>query len=248
MPLRVGLTYTQMKLGWADKRLNELNAEVDRFRNDAYSVREYDDLDKSFHIVHVIQNVTPDSIGMLVGEFTYALRSGLDQLAWQLALLTTDKPGRQTCFPIESECPLPSNKSYREKIADIPPAALSIIESLQPYQGWSVREKHPLWQLNKLGNIDKHRVVAIGHIPFTINTSIVANFRVNLQDTVEIVVPLDQKADLKIDVKVPSIVFGDPIDVTDGISSFEITIHEMRKIYDFVRNDVVPKLAGCFPQ
>lgn len=128
--MNVGLTYTQMKLGWGRRRLDELKREVEEFRKDAYLVHDKDDFEQSRYRICIEQKITPDPIGMLVGEFAYALRSGLDHLAWQLALQTTDKAGRQTAFPIESEKPIPTNKGYRDKIADILPQALPVIDAL----------------------------------------------------------------------------------------------------------------------
>ena len=129
MPLRVGLAHTQMKLGWADKRLNELKGEVAKFRKDAYTRRTKDNIEKARHYSSLNKKLTPDAVGMLIGEFAYCLRSSLDNLAWQLALLTTDTPGRNTAFPgLESECPGPGNRGYNEKVASIPPNALRIVE------------------------------------------------------------------------------------------------------------------------
>ncbi len=249
MPLRVGLTYAQMKLGWAHKRLNELEVAVAEFRKDAYTITQYDDLEESWHHTYIEQKNTPDPIGMLVGEFAYALRSGLDQLAWQLALITTDKPGGQTCFPIESECPLPSNKSYARKVENIPPLALKVIESLQPYTDWPRRKEHPLWQLNRLCNLDKHQVVAVAHIPFRVDTTpVIALFRPYFKNGVLVSIPLADKDSLQLKIEVPDIPFGEPIDTTDGVSDFEITLDGLSKICDFVRNDVVPKFESFFPK
>jgi hypothetical protein len=250
MPLRVGLTYTQMKLGWADKRLNELKIAVAKFRNNAYTVRQYDDLENSLHCIWIEQTVTPDDVPMLLGEFAYALRSGLDQLAWQLALITTDKPSGKTCFPVESKCPLPSDKRYTEKIRSIPPVALQVIESLQPYRDQSRLKQDPLWQLNKLCNIDKHRQVAIGHIPFRLEAeaNVVLTARPNFQNGILVSIPLADKDKLELKIEVPDIPFGDPIDTADAIADFEITLDGLRKIYDFVRNDVVPKFEAFFPK
>jgi hypothetical protein len=248
MPLRVGLTYTQMKLGWASKRLDELKAAVAKFRNDAYTVTQNDDLQEALHVIWVEQKITPDDIGMLVGELAYALRSGLDQLAWQLALTTTDKPGGQTCFPIESECPLPSNNSYARKTVSIPPVALKVIESLQPYTCWSRRKEHPLWQLNRLSNIDKHQVVAVGHIPFRLESNVILTARPHFKNGILITIPLAEKEKLQLKIQVPDIPFGEPIDATDAAADFEITLDGLSKIYDFVRNEVVPKFEPFFPK
>ena len=37
-----------------------------------------------------------------VGELVHSLRSALDNLAWDLALITTRKPPRSTAFPIHT--------------------------------------------------------------------------------------------------------------------------------------------------
>ena len=237
-----------MKLGWAYIRLNELKIAVVKFRNDAYTVTPYDDLENSLYYIWVEQKVTPDDVPMLLGEFAYALRSGLDHLAWQLALITTDKPGGQTCFPIESECPLPSNKSYARKIADIPPSALKVIESLQPYTDWARRKEHPLWQLNRLCNIDKHEQVAIGSIPFRFEANVVMTARPHFKHGTLISIPLSEKDKFQLKIEVPDIPFGPPIDATDAIPDFEVTTDGLSKIYNFVRYEVVPKFESFFPK
>lgn len=244
-----GLTHTQMKLGWGYKRLNELKGEIRKFRDDSYLIHRQDDIENSRHRIYIEQKVTPDSLGMLAGEYAYALRSGLDHLAWQLALLTNPKPGNLTAFPIESVCPYPGpKKSYREKIADIPPAALAVIESLQPYKVWPGFRDHPLWQLNRLCNIDKHRVVALGHIAFQIfiEDTVSRAWRRDTDEGIEISIPLAEKAKLHIEVTCPGVVFGEPIDSTDAVSDFEISIEGLERIYDFIRNDVVPRFEMFF--
>jgi hypothetical protein len=244
--MRVGLTYTQMKLGWGRKRLDELKREVDEFRKDSYLIRTEDDVQHSRYRVQVEQKITPDSIGMLVGEFAYALRSSLDHLAWQLALLTTDEPGRLTAFPIESQAPLPSNKSYWDKVADVPPAALAIIESFQPYK--SAYRNHPLWQLNRLCNVDKHRVVAVGSFDYRVTvTPGISDVRWrDGKNGFEISVPLAEKAKLQMNIECPGVIFGDPIEVTDAVADFEIEIDGLERIYNFLRNDLVPRFDSFF--
>jgi hypothetical protein len=249
-PLRVGLAHTQMKLGWAYKRLDELKGEVAKFRKDAYTETRKDNAERDRHYVCIEQKATPDAVGMLIGEFAYCLRSSLDNLAWQLALLTTDNPGRTTAFPVESMLPLPTNKSYIDKIADIPATALTIIESLQPYKATPSFQDHPLWKLNRLCNIDKHRAVAVGHIAFSIGIFNVSQAwwdGSTFQHAVIVSVPLSEKDKLQLNVDVPGIVFGEPIDRTDGTSDLEIDLDGLTAIYNFTRQDVVPRFSGLFP-
>jgi len=236
-----------MKLRRAQVHLDKLKGEISRFREKGYSITRQDDVNSSRHIARIEQAVTPELLPLLVGEFAYSIRSGLDHLAWQLALLTTDKPGRRTCFPIDSECPLSSNKSYREKIADIPPVALSVIELLQPYKTSPMFKTHPLWQLNRLCNIDKHQVMAVSCVEFAVGIYGVTEFkRSDFDHRIEISVPLSEKNNFQLNVKIPDVVFGDPIDITNGTSSFEIRLDELSKIYDFVGFDVIPRFARFF--
>jgi len=108
---------------------------LDFAKSKPYTERRYDDNQNARHIFCVEHKGMPDPIG------TFDWRNSLTNIRFRpltishgkLALLTTDKPNRQTAFPIESECPGPSNKSFNEKVADIPPDALRVIEALQPY-------------------------------------------------------------------------------------------------------------------
>lgn len=251
MPLRVGLVYTQMKLGRAYEHLNNLKVEIDRFvQRKPYTITRYDYLPKSWHILCVKQDITPDPVAILVGEFAYAIRSGLDNLAWQLALLTTDKPSRLTAFPIESVCPLPSNKGFKEKIANIPTEALKVIEALQPYTCQPTLKLHPLWRINKLANLDKHQVVPISSINFAFGVHEVSMTHGRRDDeinhTTEIAIPLAEKDKVKFDVECTGIEFGDPIDTTDAVSDFTVDWDGLRHIYEFVRYDAVPRFERFF--
>ena len=115
-----------MKLDRAQEHLDQLKAEIGKVIEDKpYTERRYDDLEHSRHVISVEQHVTPDPPGILVGEFAYCVRSALDHLAWQLALITTDNPARTTAFPIESVCPGPKSKTFDEKVASLPPQALA---------------------------------------------------------------------------------------------------------------------------
>ena len=206
---------------------------------------------KILEMLHICieQKVTPDPVCMLIGEFAYSLRSSLDNLAWLLALLTTAKPGPMTAFPIESKCPLPGDRGYAKKVANLPPQALSVIESLQPYKTAPSFKDNPLWQLNRLCNIDKHRTVAVGHIAFSI---VFPGFPEVWVDTdtfthaMIISVPIADKEKFQLNISIDDIVFGEPIELPDGISDFEVTMDGLSAIYDFVRNDVVPRFAGFF--
>jgi hypothetical protein len=60
--------------------------------------------------------------------------------------------------------------------------------------------------------------------------------------------PNRRKEHLQLDINVPGVVFGEPIETTDTVSDFEITLDRLGEIYRLVRLDVVPKFAGFFQQ
>jgi len=103
----------------------------------------------------------PTSLGVIVGEVLFNLRSCLDHVAWQLVLNNGGKPGERMSFPILG----PPRKTGADPARTIrqlrvSTAAAEVIDSLQPYQ----REdfvNHHLWILNKLCNVDKHRMLLV---------------------------------------------------------------------------------------
>jgi hypothetical protein len=91
-------------------------------------------------------------------------------------------------------------------------------------------------------------MVAIGHIPFNIyvHPTVSGAWRSGTNHTIEISVPLAEKSKFKMDVNVPEIIFGEPIDVSDGASDFELTWDNLSAIYKFVRYNAVPLFERFF--
>lgn len=99
----------------------------------------------------------PLVIGVIVGEIIHDVRSALDHLVWQLALLNTATPTRVTQFPIAiSEEEFRSNRG-QNMIRDLAPKHRTAIEELQPYKGTDTGLA--LYDLRVLSNTDKHRVI-----------------------------------------------------------------------------------------
>ena len=100
-------------------------------------------------------------LNTLIGEFLHDTRSSLDHLARQLVLSAGGKPTRDTKFPLRGEPPTDDQGQH------VPPsiagginaAAETVVGAAQPYNLGANYRTHPLWRLNKLWNIDKHRDV-----------------------------------------------------------------------------------------
>ncbi|NQU97390.1 MAG: hypothetical protein HQ548_07090 [Chloroflexi bacterium] len=133
--------------------MHTLSNEVERFyKSRSYSACHAQDVDTREHVFFVhFSTEVDENWSVLVGEYVYQLRSSLDHMIYQMAC----PPVKGSEFPIfvdrDDYC-----RRGRYKIRGIPTAAVSIIEDAQP---WNCREptSHPLWLLQELSNIDKHR-------------------------------------------------------------------------------------------
>lgn len=101
---------------------------------------------------------------LLVGDVAHNLRSSLDHLVYQLALLKNPafKHERRTAFPIFTEKEEFRSKGMRRIGPHLPLSATKIIVKHQPYKRPNPT-RDSLWILSELDNIDKHRtIVALG--------------------------------------------------------------------------------------
>lgn len=104
-------------------------------------------------------------IPLMLGDFVHNLRSTLDHIVCQLALLNGQPVEccTKTAFPV---CIDPSHESLVRKAKRfVSSKAFEVIEECQPYaaakaQGYPP-EHHTLWILSELDNIDKHRTVLV---------------------------------------------------------------------------------------
>ena len=97
-----GLLYPQMKGERAGEHLKELQHQLQLFLGNPYVVTDRDDHEHALYRMFIRLNAAPRSIPILIGEYAYSLRSALDNLAWQLGLLSGRNPSRSSAFPINS--------------------------------------------------------------------------------------------------------------------------------------------------
>ncbi len=106
------------------------------------------------------------TLPLIVGDCIHNLRSALDHLVYQLAILNGcgAKGARNTLFPV---CISPGDFAdiAKRKVAPfVSSAALAEIEDVQPYRTTNMPDTAPLWHLAQIDNTDKHRVlVVLGH-------------------------------------------------------------------------------------
>lgn len=113
-----------------------------------------------FTIRMIVKKPCDPMWSIIIGEIVHDLRSALDHSVYQLVIHATDKPPAEdvrTQFPIFLD-PSKFKKHGLDMLAGVNRKAVGLIETLQPFSTGE-RDRSPLWHLNKLSNIDKHRTL-----------------------------------------------------------------------------------------
>ncbi len=116
-------------------------------------------------------------IGVLVGEFIHDLRSALDQLIYTLIIERKGDPGKLTSYPIDddpthwareiverdmSACKTCGARPKPSPVKGLSEAQIAFISERQPHRlPKKQRPGHPLMQLLRMSNADKHRELHI---------------------------------------------------------------------------------------
>lgn len=119
-------------------------------------------------VLAITSGDVPPELGIPAGDAVHNLRSSLDHLLCQLAILAGNAAAcDKTQFPIFAEDTPDNRKRIKRWIKHVSPAAQAVIESLQPYER---RKTDPfgdlLWMLSELDNIDKHRLLLVARPHF----------------------------------------------------------------------------------
>lgn len=160
------ITGARLKVKRARKHLNELNRKVGAFLDrhpDRFS-RQLDPNDFRYFIYKIPPNpAPPGTFGPVFGDVVANLRSALDHIAWNLALLNLEREGADrepywaTAFPLILNTTSGSIDRFYRLLEDVLPDAVPDIIDLQP-----CHRDHPanteLAILDALWNADKHRV------------------------------------------------------------------------------------------
>jgi hypothetical protein len=153
------MQHVSLKIERAKVHVSELQAELNAFMEaEPYEVGAKHDPETRKLIYYVSKaDPIPDRIPLIVGDAIQNLRTALDRLAYQLVSNDTgDNPPspRYIYFPIaENAARYEASKSQRLEGAK--DETLNAIDALKPYKGGN----DSLWALNKLNNIDKHRLL-----------------------------------------------------------------------------------------
>lgn len=185
-------------------------------------------------------------LGLIAGDFVCNLRGSLDHLAWALSKVGKKRPSSETCFPVcSSDDPRTQTKIAAATIG-MPIAAIADVKSFQPYTYGKAYKTHPLWRLNFLWNANKHRIIGLHSVNSGVLFEVAKGVPIieerKFQDHGIVTIPLSAKDKVRLNPR-PNIevFFGDE---ERGV---QITIQELRDIYEFVSLKVSPTLSRFLP-
>ena len=195
----------------AKRHLETLEDLLTAFRDsEPYRITHEFDVEQRALIItaKVLQKADTLTWGVMLGDVVHNLRSALDLLIWQLALLSGSKPGNHLQFPIESNGAgywsrrkdgEPSTRELRLKGVD--EQLRTVVDEAQPYLARHNADAHSLGLLAYLSNVDKHRFIHTAlsvidpHAPDPLQLLSNADAG-NVEDTVSSPFPLDGEAEV----------------------------------------------------
>ncbi len=260
-----------LKINWANKHLERLDRAITAwFDGNSHFSHKIDpdpDNPQQFFLKVSADDIPVDPLSLVIGDIVQNIRSSLDHIAYALAVdytkPLTEKDAAASQFPIFGDengkgvsgqgTMLFRNGALPRMIKCIDPNAQAFIGNLQPYRlGVNFRD-HPLWWLQKLSNIDKHRVLHIGAAfttSYTVKRCYVEGVFTNEPGIVkgETVVarlgnlrPIDPDRTVEMNV-IPNMTVA----FSDGELVNKLVVPTLLSISDFVSNKVLTPLHENF--
>lgn len=167
----------RLKLSVARNKIESLNHAIEgikKINRKAIAV-EFDEK-TSYNVVYG-QPVQPEDVwGVEIGEIAHDLRSALDGLTYQVAILSCQFPAGRTAFPIFRRKTTTLKRGNGDLIdhfdrdgvgkclKSVDAMHHALFESHQPYKRGNTND--PMWLLHELNNADKHRIIQMGTLYF----------------------------------------------------------------------------------
>jgi hypothetical protein len=240
-----GMDDPKAKMRWAHDHLSKFRNELRTFLTSTpsktHSITREDDVEHGWHIIRVRVNEVPTDVCLSLGDAVYNMRSALDQTVWHLAALK-GPPGK-TQFPIMEVWNADTRKRFGNQVFGVPDEAFCEIQSLQPYHRGDAFKSHPLWRLDEICNLDKHRrIPAYATMLTTVLTGVHERDLVKeaTDDCHILRVPLSLKDKIQLN---PQGTFSVSFGGDNGLTETADTIVE---IHNFVARDVLPRFNRFF--
>ena len=167
------LSGIQEKIKRADIHIGVLNSDAARFQDRCHCkvVEEFDpNSHKHLYLIHGNPPPIALSFSVTLGEAIYQLRTTLDHLVYQLAVVEAERVGKsvtkstQRGFPVFRHEPITEKPKSRfaGKLQGLSVNAVAEITKLQPWtQPAGTQDDYALTLLDDLHNADKHRLLLV---------------------------------------------------------------------------------------
>jgi hypothetical protein len=154
------LSGCRVKIARARKHLEELDRTVNGFLSvhpyDIYSEFSVDTGEEVWRIKVLLS--PPVELGGIIGDVVHNLRSALDLAVCRLVRVNNGNVTANTGFPVYTDA-TDYQSTGRKKVRGVTPAALRIIDFLQPCNQPVPPEDHMNYILHRLDITDKHRLL-----------------------------------------------------------------------------------------
>ena len=163
------------KINWANFHIQQLDRAIQNwFKDGGKFTHEIipNPEEQNTVLLRVSADIIPTSpLSLVIGDIIQNIRSSLDHAVYQLGESSEHedfaKNSHRSQFPIFGNVSNRGDKivgadkfqenGINDTIKYLSPSAQDIIESVQPFKDGDKFSEHPLWLLNKLSNLDKHR-------------------------------------------------------------------------------------------
>jgi hypothetical protein len=148
----------RLKVKWAEKHIDELHFGLKAFAvTEPYIVSSKIDPNTHEPIYYISKiGAIPPEINLVTADILQNLRTALDHMACALIVSNRGTITKQSGFPIFDDGLTSQYQSFLDrKVNGMRQEAIDDIAALKPYKGGN----DILWRLNRLNNLDKHRLV-----------------------------------------------------------------------------------------
>lgn len=161
MSAPANLTGPLAKIVRAAELKKEFGTAFDQWiEEDPIGVKGRQDPDSDWFVMtfHILEPL-PIRLGIIFGDMLNNLRGALDHLVWQLVLANGERPTSGNSFPVVRDV-RQWPRSRQSKLKGVSDRCADGIKETQPFQSGRQAPFHWLALLNKMNNINKHRVIA----------------------------------------------------------------------------------------
>jgi hypothetical protein len=162
----------QLKLQRAQALIDEVSVIVDNWLDgDAFEIEAVTDAATGRNVERVsLRESPPERLALVVGDAVHNMRVALDHAVFEAASRAasaplTERQERALMFPIHKTRD-DFNDAVPRRLRGVPQPVCQVIEDAQPFRWLPPRHANayratPLWQLNELDVIDKHRRLTV---------------------------------------------------------------------------------------